>query len=187
MATQTVNDGDAAMVAFTALIDQHGPRIFGYLVRMLGGDHALAEDLTQETFCRAWRARGRFDGANPGGWFGRIATCLALDVLRHRSRFRWLPWDAERHERLLTAAPPEEPEARALAGERAALVQAALDGMTPRYRAALLLREVDEVPCAEIAATLGCSYSGAKAILHRARIEFCRVYTALERGRGETA
>jgi RNA polymerase sigma-70 factor (ECF subfamily) len=74
--------------AFGELVRRHQPRIFRLAVHMLR-DSADAEDITQETFVRAYQAIGRFDGrSEPYTWFYRIAVNLSLNRIRSRRSSR---------------------------------------------------------------------------------------------------
>ena len=68
----------------------HGP-IYGHILGLVG-DPAQAEDLTQDTFLKAYKALpGAREGA-VGAWLYRIATNTARDALRHRRCLTWLPF-----------------------------------------------------------------------------------------------
>src|SRR5918999_1647891 len=80
--------------AFAALLERHRRELQVHCYRMLGSFED-SEDLVQETFLRAWRARESFgaDGRNSfRAWLYRIATNACLDVLRSRPR-RVMPPD----------------------------------------------------------------------------------------------
>lgn len=75
--------GDAQ--AFDALFRRHAPLVRGYLLRLVMGDHAQADDLVQATFLSVVRARGRFlRGARFKPWLYAIATNAARDARRRR-------------------------------------------------------------------------------------------------------
>jgi RNA polymerase sigma-70 factor (ECF subfamily) len=72
--------------AFTALFQRHRDGLQGFLFRKLRS-HEDAEDAVTLTFCKAWRARASFRGNASGkAWLYRIATRVALDMLRCRRR-----------------------------------------------------------------------------------------------------
>jgi RNA polymerase sigma-70 factor (ECF subfamily) len=168
--------------------------------RMLGSLHE-AEDATQETFIRAWRGFGRFDGRGPfRAWLYRIATNVCLDALAGRRRLRrMLPDQREavstRVPALAGIRPPPgdvawlepypdcfiehiaddapNPEARFSARESVQLAfVAVIQLLPPRQRAMLLLSDVLGWPVAEIAALLDCSVAAVNSGLQRARATF---------------
>ncbi|MGD9498083.1 MAG: sigma-70 family RNA polymerase sigma factor [Armatimonadota bacterium] len=72
--------------AFGRLVDEYKDKIHSYISRMLG-DPTEAEDVTQEAFVRAYRSLPRFRGASSfHTWLYRIASNLAIDVVRRRRR-----------------------------------------------------------------------------------------------------
>src|SRR5215217_9212242 len=110
--------GDEA--AFAALAERHRRELHVHCYRMMASFDE-AEDLVQETFLRAWRARETLGGgANVRAWLYKIATNACLDALRVRSRrtpalqsIADVPWLQPYPDRLLDEiAPPEdEPDA----------------------------------------------------------------------------
>ncbi|MBL7252773.1 RNA polymerase subunit sigma-70 [Paractinoplanes lichenicola] len=150
--------------------------------RMLGSFEE-AEDLTQETFLRAWRAHDRYDPARASvrTWLHRIATNACLTFLEGRSR-RALPSGlgaaGDDPYAPLTPRPdipwlqpfPDDPAATVeqRAGLRLAFV-AALQLLPARQRAALVLREVLQLPAAEVASVLDTSVASVNSSLQRAR------------------
>ena len=161
----------------------------GYCYRMLGSPFD-AEDAVQDTMLRAWRQQDRFEGrSSVRTWLHAIATNVCLDMLRSRSR-RSIPMDLEppsAGDGSGLRAPLEEsrwvlpiPDARLPGGAdpaqqvesketvRLAFV-AALQRLTPRQRAALILRDVLKFSAAESAQLLGTSVASANSALQRAR------------------
>jgi RNA polymerase sigma-70 factor (ECF subfamily) len=159
--------------------------LLAHCYRMLGSLDE-AEDLVQETLLRAWRADGAYDPAKASRrtWLHRIATNVCLTALQGRAR-RPLPSG------LGEAGDPHAPLTPALdvpwlqpfpdarlgdpadvalqrAGLRLALV-AALQLLPARQRAALVLREVLQLPAAEVALALDTSVASVNSSLQRAR------------------
>jgi RNA polymerase sigma-70 factor (ECF subfamily) len=171
--------GDPA--AFAALVERYQGPIYAFTYRMLGNRDDAA-DLAQDTFVKAYRALGRTNETlNISAWLFRIASNACLDVLRRRQRWRWLPWEGPRHDHLLLSSPADDPERQALSQETQLLVQRVLGRMAPRYRLALLLREVEGLSCQEIGQILGLGGSATKSLLFRAREDFRRCHAALDR------
>lgn len=170
--------GDQA--AFEAIVQRYERPIYSFIYRMMGNADDAA-DLTQDCFVRAYRSLGKTNNElNVSAWLHRIASNACLDVLRRRQRIRWLPWDNARHEPLLGSADGDSPERQALATETSAIVQETLSQMSPRNRAALIMREYEGMSCDEIGDVLGLSRSAVKSVLFRGREEFRKLYPEAE-------
>ena len=155
--------------------------LVAYCYRMLGSFQE-AEDLTQETMLRAWKARDRYDQARASvrTWLYRIAANACLSALQGRAR-RPLPsgLGAPSDDPAAPLTPAFDipwlqpfPDARSdiamRADMRLALV-AAMQLLPPRQRAVLVLREVLEFSAAEVAAQLGTTVAAVNSALQRAR------------------
>lgn len=155
----------ADVVAFDRLFEQHERQIFGYLWRMTA-DQALASDLCQETFLRAWQHGEQLATyRDPLGWLFRVATNLALNAQRGRQRLLRLVVRLDDDDGPASADP---------AGSivDAELVHQVLQELSPRARAALVLREVYDLSVEEVAQTVGASPAATKKMLSRAREQF---------------
>jgi RNA polymerase sigma-70 factor, ECF subfamily len=164
--------------------------LLAHCYRMLGSADE-AEDLVQETYLRAWRSYGTFEGrSSPRTWLYRIATNACLTALEQQGR-RALPsglgGPASDPDALPGAAEPDlmwldpipdtlvtpdsaDPATIVTLHEslRLALI-ASLQYLPARQRAVLVLREVLGFPAAEVAAMLGTSTAAVKSTLQRAR------------------
>jgi RNA polymerase sigma-70 factor (ECF subfamily) len=151
------------------LFRQYEEPICSYLAR-LTGDLGRAQDLTQETFMRAYKALSNGEcWENPRAWLYRVASRLATDDYRRRKLLQWLPLRAAD----ASGNPSESVEAVAI--ERMA-VQAALQKLPPRYRVPLVLYAYEEWSVAQVAETMGLSVSATKMRLSRAREMFRQAY-----------
>lgn len=162
-------------------LEPYRGELVAYCYRMSGSFHE-AEDLVQETMLRAWKARERYDAsrASVRTWLYRIATNVCLTALEGRAR-RPLPSGL--------GAPSEDPGARltpafdipwlqpfpdarydvdARGDLRLALV-AAMQALSARQRAVLVLREVLQFSAAEVAEQLGTTVAAVNSALQRAR------------------
>jgi RNA polymerase sigma-70 factor (ECF subfamily) len=162
-------------------LEPYRGELVAYCYRMLGSVHE-AEDLTQETMLRAWRARARYDDtrASVRTWLYRIATNACLTALEGRAR-RPLPSglgaasdDVAAPLRPATDVPWLQPfpDARFDVGARSDLrlaLVAAIQVLPPRQRAVLVLREVLEFSAAEVAEQLGSTTAAVNSALQRAR------------------
>src|SRR5215472_15305026 len=121
---------------FEAFYNQHAQSIFSYLWRVTGNEQT-ASDLTQEVFLRAWNQFAKVRGYDkPGAWLFHVATNRALDELRHQHVVDVVGPTLMAHEDGHTVG-----DHAAHFAEQAAL-RAALEGLLPRQRAALILREL---------------------------------------------
>jgi RNA polymerase sigma-70 factor (ECF subfamily) len=176
--------------------------LLAHCYRMLGSADE-AEDLVQETYLRAWQAYDRFEGRSSlRVWLYRIATNVCLNALGPRRR-RVLPSglggpcndadvpsgsiepDADWLQPLPDAlvAPESDDPAAIVAGReglRLALI-ASLQYLAPRQRAALILRDVLDIPASEVATMLNTTVPAVKSALQRARARLEEVDATGER------
>jgi RNA polymerase sigma-70 factor (ECF subfamily) len=150
--------------SFERLYRMHCDRIHALCWRLSGGDAALAEDLVQEAFIRAWNKLDLFRGDSSfGTWLHRLAANVALSDrrirLRRVSRERPLDEAAER-----TATGSRDVEQ----GLRSDLEQA-IAALPERARTVLVLFDVEGYRHEEIASLTGMAVGSSKAQLHRAR------------------
>jgi len=159
--------------AFALLFEQYHAPILNYLHRMVS-DRALAEDLAQDTFIKAYNAlpRTKPDLAFKA-WLYRIATNTAISHLRRGKIIKWLPFVSDREH-------PDERLDRAVA--RQADIAAVLDRLPKHYAAALLLRHYQGLSLAETAQALDITENAAKLRLFRARKAFAQIYGVTPEG-----
>jgi RNA polymerase sigma-70 factor (ECF subfamily) len=169
--------------------DPYRRELLVHCYRMLGSIHD-AEDLVQETYLRAWRGYDRFEGRSSLRiWLYRIATSACLTALEHRSR-RLLPTGlgapSRDPQRPLSAAGGREvqwiqPLPDTLAADPATIVAsrdsvrlafiAALQHLSAKQRAVLILRDVMEWRAAQVAEMLGITTIAVNSALRRARAQ----------------
>jgi RNA polymerase sigma-70 factor (ECF subfamily) len=161
--------------SFDQIYDDYQTPIYRYVLRLVG-DREQADDLTQDTFLKAFRALPKMDATlKVSAWLYRIATNTCYDTLRRRKLIAWLPWQALDHEPAdVEGADPQESYGTT------ELVRAALGRMPHQYRAALLLSTQEGFSRSEIATALHIAESGVKMYLSRARRSFREHYIALE-------
>jgi RNA polymerase sigma-70 factor (ECF subfamily) len=172
--------------------ESHRAELLAHCYRMLGSLQD-AEDVLQETFSRAWKARDAFDARSTlRTWLYRIATHLCLDELRRaKVQRRELPvqggvairgddatpasveperWLTPFPDALLGASANEDPEAKYLSAESVRLAFiASLQRLTGPQRAVLLLRDVLGWAANDAAEALGMTTAAVNSALHRAR------------------
>jgi RNA polymerase sigma-70 factor (ECF subfamily) len=153
--------GDKA--AFGRLVRKYHRLVVGVAYH-LTGDAATAEDVAQETFLRAWQHLPRFEprrAVSFRAWLCRIARNRALDVIRRRREVE--PLDPRR------ADPGPTPAAQASRAEVAAAVRAAIGRLPEASRETVVLRELEGLSYAEIAAALDVPIGTVMSRLHAAR------------------
>jgi RNA polymerase sigma-70 factor (ECF subfamily) len=150
------------MTSFHELYERYARDVHRFAV-YLSGDFALADDITSETFLRAWSGAAPIREATVKAYLFTIARNLYLQELRSRARHapldETLPSTAPGHDRLTE-------QQHALAA-----VLRALGTLPERDRTALLMRAREGLPYEQIAQALQLSVSAAKVKVHRARLK----------------
>lgn len=161
---------DGSLPAFNTLVRRHERAVYNVALRLVGRTGA-ADEVTQDTFLRAYRALERFKGGDFRPWVLRIATNRAYDELRRRRRapesFEEL--DYEPRVAWTTLARHEDPVARAERMDLAETLLAALARLPFDQRLAVILSDVQGYEYDEIAAITGVPYGTVKSRLSRAR------------------
>jgi len=160
-------DGDEG--AFEELVHRYEAAVrklaFGFV-----RDYALAEDIAQDTFVRAYcKASSLRQGGSVRSWLFRIAINRAQDELRRIKRKREVSW--ETFDVPPVASDQPSAETRAASGELARNLAKALSEIRPEHRIPLVLREVEGLTYVEIAKLLGWPLGTVQARLHRGRLE----------------
>jgi RNA polymerase sigma-70 factor, ECF subfamily len=186
LAPELADDGHTD---FTATAGLYRRELLAHCYRMTGSLHD-AEDLVQETLLRAWKAYDRFEGkSSVRTWLHRIATNTCLTALENRRR-RPLPTGL--------GAPSSDPTAELVGGAEVPWLEpfpesagdpadpativgsresvrlafvAALQHLSPRQRAVLVLRDVLQWKAAEVAEAIGTSTAAVNSLLQRARAQ----------------
>ncbi len=148
------------------LMRRHLRRVRGMMYQM-ALNHADADDLTQEVFIRAWRGLAGFrGGASFSTWLHRIAINCAMSFLGRRARRAAAPLEAAPE----PAAPcGDRPDVRAAAAELDGRIRAALEKLTPKLRAAIVLTVLQDYSLPEAARVEGCALATMYWRVHEAR------------------
>lgn len=165
--------------AFRELFDAYFPRLYRFALARLDGDGAAAEEVVQQTFCRAIERLGTWRGeAALYTWFCQICRNSIVDHCRaSRRRLRTVPLpEDEPHVRALLdalAAPANErPDVAAWQADVRRLIQATVDTLPGRYGEVLEWKYVDGLSVREIAHRLAIGDKAAESLLGRARAAF---------------
>ncbi len=148
---------------------EHYDRLYRYVLSLVH-DTAEAEDLTQDTFLRAYQRQDSLrDSQAMLAWLYRIATHVCLDRLRQRTRRDPLESDIDPAE--VETMDTEGPSLQQVIeqNEMSACVQSYLARLADSYRAVILLHDMHELTALEISGLLDLSLPTVKIRLHRAR------------------
>jgi RNA polymerase sigma-70 factor (ECF subfamily) len=153
------------MLTFHELYERHAKDVYRFAFWMCG-DAAQAEDITSETFVRAWTAQAPIRTETVKAYLFAIARNVYLQQ-RRRSR---------RETQLDALAPDPAPTTEQLVEDRLALAeaQAVIQTLPETDRAALLMHVLYDMPYEEIARALSLSIVAAKVKVHRARLKLAQ-------------
>jgi|WetSurMetagenome_2_1015567.scaffolds.fasta_scaffold559667_1 RNA polymerase sigma-70 factor, ECF subfamily len=149
------------MLTFQELHEAHAAAVFRFTLSLTRDRHQ-AEDITSETFVRAWARNDRIHTETLRGYLFTIARNLFLDGRRSSRR------QATLDETLADPAPG--PAERAVAGVALERVDRLLRTLPETDRSAFLLRVQQDLPYAEVARVLGISLVAARVKVHRVRV-----------------
>lgn len=156
--------GDRA--AFDGIVERHGPGMYRFALRMVGGHQADAAEVVQEAFISAWKNLETFEARSSlKTWLFSLTSRRAADLQRKR---RPTPVDDD----LLAAITPptsRDPLQDVMDRELVAALQVALSELPTQQRAVWLLREVEDMSYDEIATTLAMTPDSVRGQLHRGR------------------
>lgn len=174
--------------AFGVLVRRHQKRIFRLAFHLVRSG-AEAEDVTQDTFVRAYQALDRFDGrSEPFTWIYRIAVNVSLNRIRARRSTRdATPADDPRIDALLTelrGTSGDDPAETSQQRQLAAALCEGIDALSETLRTTLVLVCIDGVPHDEASRVLGCPEGTIAWRVHEARRKL-REYLASRGFEGE--
>jgi len=143
--------------AFRELYRRHTPRLYQFVLRVMGGDELEAEDVVQDTWMRASRSLGEFRWESRfGTWLTGIGLNLCRNRLRSSGRWTDLPEAAVQW-------------TRPTPGETRIDLERAIATLPPRCRTVLILHDIEGLKHAEIAERLGVTEGTSKSQLFSAR------------------
>jgi RNA polymerase sigma-70 factor, ECF subfamily len=161
---------DGSRECFDLLVLRHRDEMVGYLYRIVS-NRAIAEELAQETFLRAYRSLGRYQPtARFATWLYSIATRLALNWIRDNRRVYCESLDDEpdggRPLQLVDTQPL--PDAMAIRSWLCRTVRDAVRGLPERQREVVVMHKYRDMSYREIALAWKCSPAAVKSLLFRA-------------------
>ena len=153
---------------FDTIVEEHSDFVYNLALRMMGSPED-AEDVAQDAFISAYRAYDRFRGdSRVTTWLYRITTNAALMRLRKEKRARELTQTGLDDVEVASWEPT--PELQALTSELGDKLMDGIERLPPDLRAAVVLRDVEQLSNAEAADVLDVTVSSLKSRLHRARV-----------------
>jgi RNA polymerase sigma-70 factor, ECF subfamily len=162
--------GDLA--AFEHIIRAQERNVFRLAWRMLGNVDDAA-DVAQEVFLRFYRGLQTVDEARDiGPWLYRVTVNAANDVLRRRR-------PSADFEAVVAVSTEPDPEQALAAGQRRQLARRALESLPAKERAAVVLRDIEGLSTAEVAAALGSSETTVRSQISSARVKLKRIVEAM--------
>lgn len=154
------------------IVRNHSARVYRLAYRLTGNQQD-AEDLTQDVFVRVFRSLDTYEPGSFEGWLHRITTNLFLDSVRRQRRIRMDHMGDDDHaviDHNTQALPERVYEHNNLDFD----IQRALSSLSPDYRAAVVLCDIEGLSYEEIATTLGVKLGTVRSRIHRARTQLRR-------------
>lgn len=160
--------GQGDQGAWRTLFERYQQPIYNFVYRMVDNAEDAA-DIVQNSFIKVFTALGERDVANFSAYLYRTARNLAYDEIRRRQRFA----DVD-HEVLAPEDPNiyADPQRALMLGEQIGMVRRAVGNLSENHRAALVLRELQELDYDQMAEVLDSNRNAVGALLSRARLRF---------------
>jgi RNA polymerase sigma-70 factor (ECF subfamily) len=154
--------------AFSKLVSAHSALVRGVTLRMLGGQDA--QDASQEVWVRVWANMKSFRGESAfSTWLYRVTVNTCLSFRRKESRRRTREVEEELAHLSISSDGDGDPEEAALDAERREEIQVALGSVRAEHRAAMVMRHMEGLSCAEISEALGVPDGTVKGWASRGR------------------
>lgn len=159
---------DWQVPSWDEIVRDHSARVYRLAYRLTGNPYD-AEDLTHDVFIRVFRSLHTYRPGTFEGWLHRITTNLFLDRVRRKQRIRFDALSDEAAARLPSRlrGPEEQYDATHLDDD----VQRALDALSPQFRAAVVLSDIEGYSYEEVAQTLGIKLGTVRSRIHRGRTQ----------------
>ena len=155
--------------AFRVVFHRYGKPILSFIYNILG-DRARAEELTQETFVRAYAGLSSFrTDAHISTWLFGIARNVVREAIKEKSRRRQIDLGSEGSGGFID--PGSRPDEAVIASELRRAIRATLLGLRDEYRLVFILKVFNKMSYEEIAKVTGSSVGKLKTDLRRARLE----------------
>ncbi len=168
MDERTHEERDWQPPSWDEIVRDHSARVYRLAYRLTGNQHD-AEDLTHDVFVRVFRSLQTYRPGTFEGWLHRITTNLFLDKARRKQRIRFDALSEDAAARIPSRS--LGPEAAYDATHFDDDVQRALDSLSPQFRAAVVLSDIEGFTYEEVAQTLGIKLGTVRSRIHRGRAQ----------------
>lgn len=159
--------------AFQLLFETYKDKVFSLAVYTVGGDRAVADDVTQQIFLKLFSAIRQFRGDSEfTTWLYRLVVNACID--ERRKRKRWLPWGETETVAIKSPAEKKPQEKQFARLEVAEAVQAAIAELKPKFRLPILLKYIEGLSYEEIAGVMGCSKGTVASRLNRGHSQLAK-------------
>jgi RNA polymerase sigma-70 factor, ECF subfamily len=153
---------------FEQVVVEYGDRVASMALRLTGNPHDAA-DLTQDVFERVYRNLHRYQPGTFDGWLYRITRNLFLDRVRRRAQVRFDPLPVEEWKAPASLEPgPADVVERATLEAR---LEMGLASLTPDFRLAVVLCDIEGLTYEEIVDTTGWPLGTVRSRIHRGRTQ----------------
>ncbi len=151
--------------AFETLVKRYEKRVYWIAFNLVGSAED-ARDLAQEAFLRVYRSLAKFDDRYGFyTWLYRIVVNLSIDHLRKKGKGEAVSLE----EFPVDPAGDDPPDRAAVNVELDLRIQRTLDALPPKYKTVIVLRDVEEMSCEDIAKIIHCTNATTRWRLHKAR------------------
>ncbi len=163
--------------AFEALLSKYERPIYSFIFNFFQ-DRALCEDLTQETFLRAYRFIGSFRPKEKlSTWLFAIAKNLCIDEFRRHQKGSTVDIDTVDPDVLVCAdGPGKNPMAVSIVAQEADILRRVLTKLPEKYRTCIILYYFNEMSYEDISRTMDISLSNTKILLFRGKKMMMELY-----------
>lgn len=157
--------------AFQLLFEAYKDKVFSIAVYSIGGDHAVADDVTQQIFLKLLTAIRQFRGDSEfTTWLYRLVVNACVDERRRRKR--WLPWGET--VAMTNSSGGKSAEKQFERVEVSEAVREAIAELKPKFRLPILLKYIEGLSYEEIASVMGCSKGTVASRLNRGHSQLAK-------------
>ena len=157
--------------AFQLLFETYKDKVFSIAVYAIGGDRAVADDVTQQIFLKLFTAIRQYRGDSQfTTWLYRLVVNACIDERRRRNR--WLPWGETVAMKNTGERKPQEKQLARL--EVAEAVREAIAELKPKFRLPILLKYIEGLSYEEIASVMNCSTGTVASRLNRGHSQLAK-------------